>query len=96
MSHVMCHLSHVTCHMLRVMCQMKKKFLIFLSGLASWWRVCYQRGYPSRFYFVNQFTLYDHLEVVFYVAILHMGVSDVPGGMTLSDIPQAGATLQLS
>ena len=48
-SRVTCHVSHVTCHMSRVTCkkkQNKKTFFLWLSGGASRWRVCYQRGRP--------------------------------------------------
>ena len=52
-SPVTCHLSHVTCHMSPVTCHLTHVILIFcyqkkkiLSGEASLWRVCYQRGLP--------------------------------------------------
>ena len=48
---VMCHVSHVACHVSYVMyhvspvtCQKK----IGLSGGASRWRLCYQRGLPRQ------------------------------------------------
>ena len=41
MSNVMFHVSHVPCHVSCV-----PFFLFFVSGRFSWWRVCYQRGYP--------------------------------------------------
>ena len=63
MSYVTCHMSHVTCHMSRVTCHLSPVgifFLIFrnfffviffgISGGASWWRVCYQRGLPRLVY----------------------------------------------
>ena len=55
---VTCHVSPVTCHVSPVTCQMshvKKNFIFIfflsyiffkLSGGASLWRVCYQRGLP--------------------------------------------------
>ena len=55
-SHFMCDLSRVTCHMYFFL--FKTCFLLFFffffffffynaqSGGASWWRVCYQRGFP--------------------------------------------------
>ena len=60
-----CHMSCVTCHVSRVTCQ--NFFLHFLyvkenglSGGASRWRVCYQRGLPRLVYIVS--SLSDHLD----------------------------------
>ena len=44
-SRVTCHVSHVTCHVSPVTCQHFFCFFL-LSGGASTWRVCYQRGLP--------------------------------------------------
>ena len=52
-SHVTCHLSPVKCHLSHVTCQMSKKSYPLKngqSGVASWWRVCYQRGLPRLVY----------------------------------------------
>ena len=48
---VTCHMSHITCHMSHVMCQVPPDtffffFYIWQRGQATWWRVCYQQGWP--------------------------------------------------
>ena len=51
-SHVTCHVSDVTCHVSPVTCHLSHVRFFFilkktlLSGGASRWRVCYQRGLP--------------------------------------------------
>ena len=51
MSGVTCHMSCVRCHVSGVTCHMYFFCLFFLSGGASWWRGCYQRGLPRLVYF---------------------------------------------
>ena len=43
-SHTMCHVSRIMCHLSHVFFFIRKK--IWQSGVASRWRVCYQRDLP--------------------------------------------------
>ena len=46
---VTCQVSHVTCDFFLFL------FLCGQSCVASWWRVCYQRGLPHQVYLLNLF-----------------------------------------
>ena len=45
-----CHMSCVTCHVSCVTCHMSHLIFFLQSGVASWWRVCYQWGLPCLFF----------------------------------------------